>query len=204
MAQQIATIIDGTTLGTELPRPSTDDLDLTALPSRLDDTMLARVEAIAAAPLPTLQPCDSQRFGQALRMMLAVLPRRQADEVSGELFVAAYERALGGYPAAAIDHLCDKAIRSCRWFPTVAECIEILSTWVRRDAATERKGRAEDLARRERGRRLSDGWTPPPGPALTQSAIDFMPQVMRDIGVKCGAIVQDEDGTYRPAPDEGR
>ena len=93
---KIGTVIQSglPTGGMEPQRRLIADLDLTAMPERLDDAMLAEVEALANLPLPALPNCDSRSFRQALRMMLAALPRRQSDDVSGELFVEAYERQL--------------------------------------------------------------------------------------------------------------
>lgn len=186
-------------------RPSTDDLGLTTLPDRLDDAMLARVEAISRSPLPVLPSCDSRLFAQSLRMMLAVLPRRQADDLSGELFVAAYERQIGHYPDDAITYLCDQAIRSCKWFPTVAECLDILTGWRRSDAATERQWEARRLANREKNLRWQDDLaarraeTPPP---ITQEAIASMTPELIRLGLGCGALVRDDEGNVRPAPPE--
>lgn len=184
--------------------PSIDDLDLTTLPERLDDEMLARVQDIARRPLSALPPCDSRHLGQCLRMMLAVLPRRQADELSGELFVAAYERHLGGWPNEAITHLCDEAIRTCKWFPTVNECLETVGQWRRDDDAVRRKLKAEQLARNERWKREDERRAtkalPPIGP-ITREAIATMPAKLIEIGVKCGALVRDADGNVGPAPE---
>src|SRR5690606_12106033 len=93
--RKIGDCIPNVTIVTESPKLSTADLDLTALPARLDEETLEAVRSIANSPLPPLPPCDNQYFSQCLRMMLAVLPRRQADDIAGELFVAAYEQALG-------------------------------------------------------------------------------------------------------------
>jgi hypothetical protein len=166
--QSSGTIRDPSTGETVSLAPLIDDLDLTTLPTRLDDTMLARVEAIARSPLPALSPCDTRHLGQALRMMLAVLPRRQADELSGELFVAAYERQLGNFPNQAITFLCDEAIKTRKWFPTVAECIEIMDDWRRDDGDTRRRGHATHLAYLERRAREPkiepvEPWQPKPG-----------------------------------------
>lgn len=166
---QTRTVRDPSTGEMVLLAPSTDDLDLTTLPGRLSDSMMARVEAIARSPLPPLPPCDSRHFGQSLRMMLAVLPRRSADDLTGELFVAAYERQLSEYPAPAISFLCDEAIRTRKWFPTVAECIEILGEWRRYDAETRRRSDAwmawgrERRLRNEREQADAVSWQPSPG-----------------------------------------
>lgn len=203
MARQIAEIKIDPISEMEWREPSTDDLDLESLPERLDDETLARVEAIAKSPLADLPPCDERTFGQALRMMLAVLPRRGSDDLSGELFVAAYERQLGHHPRPAIEYLCDKAIAQCRWFPTVAECHEILTMWRRSDEHTARRFKAEAIAGKEKRERSMAKWRAERQEvleirALTQADVDEMPEVLRNIGLRNGYLVQDEDGIVRP------
>lgn len=185
---------------TVLPRLSTGDLDLGKLPERLDDAALAEVQAIASAPLPELPKCDARTFGQVLRMMLAALPRRQADDISGELFVAAYERQLGHLSHPQAEYLLDRALNKCRWFPTIAECHELLSDWRRRDDAVIRQNRARSLAEAEyRARRLDErGWEQARSMLMTQQQVDAMPAELQRIGLKCGALYQDETGKIRP------
>jgi hypothetical protein len=96
-------------------------------------------------------------------MMLAVLPRQNSDEITGELFVEAYTRQLGNWPQSAISYLVDQATRQCRWFPTIAECLDILSGWRRHDADTMRKARASQLHSQEMAARR------PPPPALDKA-----------------------------------
>lgn len=192
-------IRDPSTGETALLGHSIDDLDLTTLPARLDDPTLARVQAFARSPLPALPPCDSVTMGQALRMMLSVLPRRHADDVSGELFVAAYERQLGGYPAQAIEWLCDRAIETKQWFPTVAECHEMLTTWVRRDEAVQRRQqarrRAYDEEQARRREQPAYSYDPPP-----KADISTLSPTLIEIGLKCGALVRNETGDVEYAP----
>lgn len=132
------------------PEHSTDDLDLTTLPERLDDALLARVQNIANSPLPPPIPCSETHLSKVLRVMLSVLPRRNADDVSGELFVGAYQRKLGHLPDDAISFIADRAMEQCRWFPTIAECLELLVGWYRSDAHARRKQLAAKLAGAER------------------------------------------------------
>lgn len=200
MATQIGTALARTS-GMVPPRHSTDDLDLESLPNRLDDATLARVEAIARAPLPPLSPCDRQRFGQTLRMMLAVLPRRQADEISGELFVAAYERELAAWPNEAVAYLCEQSLRDCKWFPTISECLEILGGWLRDDEATKRRAKAMALSNRERTHRRDEEYAKARKErvSMTQVEVDGLPESMVRIGLACGALERDGDGTLRPA-----
>jgi hypothetical protein len=133
-----------------LPQLSTDDLDLTALPERLDDQTLERVQAIASAPLPPPRPCDETHLTKCLRVMLSVLPRKTSDELSGELFVAAYQRKLRDFSNDAISYMSDKALETCRWFPTIAECMELASEAPRTDEAVQRKIAAYQIASAEK------------------------------------------------------
>ena len=179
---------------------STSELDLTDLPDRLDDQQLATVEVIAQAPLPALPACDEVHFAKCLRVMLAVLPRQATDEIGGELVVATYLRQLGHWPRPAISYLADKATATCRWFPTIAECNDILATWRRWDEASERRLKARAIAARERNARRDEELSR--GPAMqmtiTQEDVDLMGQQMISLGLSCGALVRDGD-KVRPA-----
>lgn len=186
---------------TESPPLSTVELSLADLPDRLDDATLAALEVIARSPLPRLPSCDERHFAQCLRMMLAVLPRQQTDEVGGELFVECYRRQLAEWPDEAISFLAARATGECRWFPTIAECREILHGWTRSDAAAQRRAHASHLAARERNHRYTESQPPPPILRdLTQADVDMMNPAMVKIGLGCGALVQDDDGNVRPAP----
>lgn len=162
---------------------------------------MARVQDIASAPLPSPVPASDRHFGAALRMMLAVLPRQQTDDLGGELFVEAYQRHLGHYPDAGINYLTDRAIARCRWFPTVAECLEIMADWRRDDEHTRRKSAALAAARRETNERENDRrtftWRKEP---ITQADVDKMPDYLRNVGIACGALERDENGNVRPVP----
>lgn len=131
-------------------------------------------------------------------MMLAALPRRQADDISGELFVAAYERQLGHMSRPQAEHMMDKALKTCRWFPTIAECLELAGDWCRCDVHTERLAKARAIATRERVRRENERLTRNPDGQVpfTQEAVDTMPEELKRLGVKCGALIVDADGNY--------
>lgn len=145
------------------------DLDLESLPERLDDSQWAAVKRIMDAPLPSLPPCGETHLLQCLRAMLAVLPRQNSDDVAGELFVEMYRSQLGEHPADAISYLVVQATRQCRWFPTIAECLEIITGWRRHDADTMRKAAAHRRYHDERIARMGprpstmvDPWHPTP------------------------------------------
>lgn len=183
-----------------LQQHSTVILDLTNLPDRLDDETLVMVQAIASEPLPPHEPCGDRHLKQCLRVMLAVLPKRNQDEISGELFVAAYQKKLGSYCDSQISFLADKAMERCQWFPTIAECIEIIGEWRRADDAVRRKFEASRLVQREMHLRNVDrrpfrGWNPP---EITQDMVDEMSEQMISIGLGCGALREDDTGKVRP------
>lgn len=193
---------------TASPERSTDDLDLTTLPERLDDETLDRVKAIARSPLPPEPAATERHFTQCLRIMLAVLPKRSADDVTGELFVAAYQRKLGHYSEPAISFLADKAMERCQWFPTIHECIEILTGYRRSDAAVRRvmearriKYEEEQAREKERSAAIAEQreWAREHGHfGLTQEDVDAMSQSMINIGLGCKALREDESGKVRP------
>jgi hypothetical protein len=123
---------------------------------------------MASEPLPDLPPVDPKFLAQCLRMMLAVLPRQNADDIAGELFVAAYKAHLGTYPKSAVEYLAHRATGECRWFPTIAECKEIIAGWRRDDEGAHRRGLARQIAWKEREARRPKAkpevpWTPEPG-----------------------------------------
>lgn len=171
--------------------------DLDNLPERLDDRQLAMVEAMAAEPLPTLPPCDERHFVKCLRAMLAVLPKQNTDDLGGELFVELYRRQLGEYPREAISYMVERVTAKCRWFPTIAECLEVLQNWRRNDDAVMRQRKAQSLAFRERDARRTEqmGEAEP----MTQEQVDSLTPSLRRIGLSLGYLVAGEDGTIRPA-----
>ena len=153
---------------TALPTRSTVKLDLANPPERLNDEQLAEAERMAREPLPDLPAVDPKFLAQCLRMMLAVLPRQNADDIAGELFVAAYKNHLGTYPQAAIQYLTHRATGECKWFPTIAECLEIMTGWYRNDEDVHRRNLASSLAYREKEARRGppkpeERWIPKPG-----------------------------------------
>lgn len=157
------------------------------------------VERIAAEPLPTLSPCGEKHFATCLRLMLAVLPKQNTDDLGGELFVGAYRRQLGEWPNEAISYLTERVTATCKWFPTIAECLEILRTWKRNDDAVMRKRKAQSLAYRERDARRTESMPEINTEPLTQAHVDALPDSLRNIGLTLGYLVKDADGTVRPA-----
>lgn len=88
--------------------------------------------------------------------MQSVLPKRALDDVSGELFLGAYVRKFADLTQEQVSHIADKAIETCRWFPTIAECLELLAGFQRNDQQAKDWALAKQLSEQERRRRRRD------------------------------------------------
>lgn len=128
--------------------------------------------------------------------MLAVLPKRSQDDLSGELFVAAYQRKLGDRSNAAISFLADKAMERCQWFPTIAECLDILSEYRRSDAVLTKWLDLRRIVSSEEKKRELEGlrFRNNRAAELTQEDVDAMPDYLKRIGVASGALMVNEKG----------
>lgn len=190
-------IREGATRATASNAPLIDALpilDLASLPARLDDAILGQLDTIANCRLPELERCGDRHFIQCFRVMKAALPRRSADDLSGELLVAAYQRLLGSYPDEAISFLSEHALRECKWFPTIAECLSIIGRWERRDAAYQRA--AAHRAQRERQARFDDVRARLRAGDVGQDEIDGWPDRWRRI-FECECLLHRvENGSY--------
>lgn len=175
-------------------RPST--ISLEALPERLTDNQLGELVALTREPLPPPEACDDQHFAKCFRLMSAVLPKQSKDELAGKLFVAGYQRILQSYPKDAISFLAEQAMTRCRWFPTIAECIDILQEWRRSDAETRKRSQMLQAIRREQEtrhieqREASRNLQP-----LTADDVAALPEPMISLGISCGALRRLDDGT---------
>lgn len=158
------------------------------------------MEAIASSPLPALASCDDRHFSQCLRILQAALPKRASDTLSGELFVAAYQRKLGHHPKEAISYMTDQALDRFQWFPTIKECAEVIEGWSRNDDALKAKNRAGIIARNERQARLDETIAALEAGELSGDQIAALPERFRDIALTQGLIWADPDGTFRPRP----
>jgi len=193
-----------TTNGTALQKLSTSSLDLTNLPDRLDDTMLRELTTIARSPLPALPACSERHFNQCMRLMDAVLPKRSSDDVSGKLMAAAYRRMLGNHSEQEISFLAERAMATCKWMPTIAECLEILGEWRRNDEYARAQTMAANAIMIERRHREQEN-NRKAGmdvPEITQKDIDNMSPDLIRLGLTCGALIENSDGSISVAPKE--
>lgn len=81
---------------------------------------------------------------------------RSLDDDGGKLIAATYARMLGEYPREALAYMVERAIAELKWFPTVAECREILATWRRTDDAVTVQRKAAALVDRRQAQEAAD------------------------------------------------
>lgn len=128
--------------------------------------------------------------------MLAVLPRQQADDVAGELFVRAYQRQLGHYSNEAISFLANKATERCKWFPTIAECLDILKDWHRDDQASTNQSLARAAVRWEMQARMESAMTAMKLGEITQDEIDALLDQWKRIAAERCHLRLHGDGSF--------
>lgn len=66
-------------------------------------------------------------FLQCIRLWDAMLPKRAGDDLGGELMAKGYHRMLGHLSPAQMGSLTEMVLDECKWFPTVAECKEMMA-----------------------------------------------------------------------------
>lgn len=162
---------------------------------RLDDDALNALVVVADAPLPALPPIEPEVLHQSFAVLDAALPRRSSDEASGKLMLAAYRRKLGHMPKEQIDFLCNAILERCRWFPTIAECLEIAGEWERRDA--RERARARNLVQRERQARMEDALRRLRFDQIEQEEVDGWPEGWKRIAATQGMLHREPDKLWQ-------
>lgn len=204
--EAIGTTLERLVLATEGGRrtaplpPAIASSALANLPARLDDVTLAQAQAIAVAPLPAPETSGDQHVVKCIRVLLAALPKRNSDDVSGELLIKAYQRKLASYPKDQINYLSDKVLERCQWFPTIAECVEIMAGWQRDDEAIRTRNRAAAAVRREMEARYDDVMAHLAEGECSQDEIDALPARWKEIADTRGYLRRNEDGSYAARP----
>lgn len=163
------------------------------------------LQEIADAPLPPPAACDDLHFAQCFRLLSAVLPKQSKDELDGKLFVAAYKRILQNHSRDAISYLTEEAMSTCRWFPTIAECLNILEGYQRNDDDTRFRAAVNSRLVQERHQRWEDerkarAERPPVivRNQLTQDDVDQLPSYLVKLGLSLGTLEYDATGKLVP------
>lgn len=186
------------TTETVTPAPSTNELNelnLDKLPKVLDDQTLALVTRLANSPLPASENCDEAHFAKCFRS-IAILPRRADDGLTGKLRDGLYWAKLKGYSDAALSYLVSTALERCHWFPSIAECIEILKAWPNREIGSRRQGKARVIVQNELQRRMDETLAVLRRREMAQPQIDELAERLKRIAAEKGYLWGWPDGRF--------
>lgn len=154
---------------------------------------------VVLAPPPEITPDDVRRN---LGPLASALPAQRTDEDTGRLKMAVYQTMIVGYPLPALKAACRQCLRELDWFPTPKQLLDRIEAWS--DPEATRLSLIKHRLRRydEDQERLKA--LPPPRP-LTQEDVDALVnsdhgKSLIPLGLKCGAIIEDGEGRYSPAP----
>ena len=175
---------------------------ITSLPDRLTDGMMDQLRAVISCPIPEIEAVTPDYLNKAMMAMLAVLPRQGKDAATGAMMIKQYVLKLGKHPKGAIDHLWSASIDRLRWFPTVAECNEIISEWVSRSQELKHaKSIAESKIAREKDLRLRDAIDLLRSGKAVQADVDSYPERWKALAAEQGYLWRLKDGSYLIRPD---
>jgi len=190
------------------PAPSTETsseqwtlTSLRSLPARLGDTTIASLEVVASSPLPAHEPCPQLHFDKCLALMNASLPRRQQEGLAGDLFVRTYHRMLGHLTREAISFIAEESIATCKWFPTVAECLEIAKRFTQPPHPFRAvRDMARGLITREKEQRFKDAREKVEAGEMTDAEITALPDRWKGMLTEAGYLWALRDGTHTRRP----
>lgn len=174
------------------------------LPARLDESTMASLELVASSAIPRAEPCSAEYFAKCIKAMDAALPRRQQEsEDTAKLFIATYRKMLGHLTHEAMSHVTEQAIATCKWFPTVAECLAFAKDFVQ-PPHPHRAVRlmARQLLEREKSQRFKDAVAQVEAGQMTDEQIGALPERWRGIMAEWGVIWALRDGTFTRRPED--
>lgn len=171
-------------------------LDLAKIPERLTDPMLARLEAISNCHLPQPASCPVDNFNATMAGLQASLPSQNRSDVSLEAQAEAYGRMLGGYSAEAIQHLETTALARLKWFPTIAECIEILKEFPTRNPLADKRGAVLRRISAEHTTRFDEAMARLATEDVPQDWIDALPETWKQIAETQSLLRISDEGGY--------
>lgn len=202
MARQISEMLPALRVvdsQTEPHQRSTDSLqrlDLAKLPRRLNDAMIARLEAMVNCHLPPPQPCPEARFIEVMIALDACLARQTDDGISGEIRTRVYRQMLGEYTFEAMKYLEREALKRCKFFPTIAECLAILREYPTRNPLAAKR---DDVLRRisqEHTTRFDEAMARLAREDAPQEWIDALPETWKRIAETRSLLWEHPDGSY--------
>lgn len=127
---------------------------------------------------------------------LDILPQRADDALRAETRVKVYHRKLGAYSYAALGRMASKAIDTCKWFPSVAECLEILRKHPTEDECRLIRSKARALSDREHQARHDEAMGALKLGQMDQAQIDALSDRLKQCAETLGYLFRWPDQTY--------
>jgi len=159
---------------------------------------MAALVAFVDEPVPEQILCDQGTAERAIKGMMSVLPRQSKDGAAGPLMVETYVRKLTRQPRGAVEFLWSRSVDTLRWFPTVAECLEIIAQWSPPATDLARvKSIADSRIRRERELRFADICAAVVRGEMTVDAVSALPDQVKRILDARNLIRMGRDGEVR-------
>lgn len=170
---------------------------LANLPKRLDDQTMMELRAICACPTPKPEPASPYYVDECITILLTSLPKRAHGEDDGEILNRTYRAALKHYSARSLKYLAKRALAKCKWFPTIAECMEIIGEYQGDgEAFGALKVGAEARIRRELNIRMDEAVAAMARRELGQDEIDALPDLTKRVATEKGYLWKWPDGRF--------
>lgn len=160
-------------------------------------TMLREIRDSA---LPAPASSDEVWFAQCMKAM-DILPRRQDDQLGGKMRFSLYKRHLEGYSNEALSYLAEQATSTCHFYPSIAECLDILKAWPNRNRDAERQEKAGHLYQRELNARLDDTMSRLGRRELSDDEANALDDFTKRVAVEKGYLRKLRDDTHRVWPE---
>jgi hypothetical protein len=151
----------------------------------------AAIEPLATARVP-VRPAREQEIARSLATLSAALPSATSGVDAGRLKLAAYQSMLAGCDLDALHYACRRCLAELDWFPTIRQLLERIRAYVSDEQHAINQAR---YLLRFADVTLSMEDAPP----LTDAEIAGMSPEMARLGIKCGALTQEQVDRARAA-----
>lgn len=149
-----------------------------ALPDRLDDELLPKVEQFALSPAPALPTADREAVMKMI-VLLSDMPKRGDDDATGTVRAENLVTHLAGMPMAQLTWLVHEAHRRLTFFPSIKQLLELAEEWQRDDDALQARREAKLRVEQELRTRIEEARKRLKWEECEQEWIDALPDGMK-------------------------
>ncbi len=132
---------------------------------------------------------------QTIGILQSCLPSQNRDMISLEIQTEAYWQMLGGNTVEAIKFLEREALKRCKFFPTIAECLAILREFPTRHPLAAKRDAVLRRISQEHTTRFDEMMARLATRDVDQDEIEAMPETWKRIAETRSLIWMNDDGT---------